>query len=129
MYLFAYRPEDAPPASKPPGLKMSAASLGLPLPPNEGIWKLVAAFWINNFALNPTAAGFTFEGSAKTLGKPTNVYANTASFVMVGLNTWVRVPVIESERFLPFVGLGYGTWSDWRHHNPTGNGCVSRCML
>src|SRR3954451_7949579 len=37
MYLFAYSPAELPPASKPPGLKTSAASPP-PHPPNDGIW-------------------------------------------------------------------------------------------
>ena len=36
MYLLAYRPEEGPPASKPPGLKISAASAP-PQLPNDGI--------------------------------------------------------------------------------------------
>src|SRR5581483_10910366 len=128
MYLLAYKPADTPPASNPPGLKMSAASFG-PKAPKEGIWNDVAAFLNSIDSLKPTFCGFTFEGSENTLGKPMNVYAKTTSFVIVGLNTCVNVPVTESERFFPSTELGYGTWSPLRHHRPTGNNCVSRCKL
>ena len=37
MYLLAYSPAEGPPASKPPGLKTSAASPP-PHPPKDGIW-------------------------------------------------------------------------------------------
>src|SRR5579884_2990083 len=87
MYLFAYNPAEAPPASNPPGLKMRAASPAPPVPPNDGIWNLVDAFCRSRFSLKPTALGFTFDGFANTLGKPMKVYAKTVSFVIVGLNT------------------------------------------
>src|SRR5215469_1495338 len=116
MYLFAYRPALAPPASKPPGLKTRAASLG-PNCPNEGICLTPL---LNSPAYPyPTLERSTLDGSENTLGKPINVYATTVSLVMVGLNTWVSVPDTESERFLPSIGVGYGTWSVLRHHRPT----------
>src|ERR1700728_607259 len=104
MYLLAYKPADAPPASKPPGLKTSAASPAPPLPPKEGI---CATPFLNSPAtLNPTVVRFTALGFSKTFGKPTKVYAKTVSLVMVGLNTWVTEPVTESDRFLPCTGVG-----------------------
>ncbi len=52
------------------------------------------------------------------------------SFVSVGLNTWVRLAVTESERFLPSIGDGYGRLrSPFRHQKPITKGCVSRWML
>ena len=56
--------------------------------------------------------------------------AKIVSFVSVGSKTWVRAAVAESERFLPLIDDGYGTWfSPLRHQSPITNGWVSRCRL
>src|SRR6266481_1623531 len=63
MYLLAYRPEEGPPASNPPGLKTSAASPP-PKSPKEGIW--ATPFLNRPLTLKPTCERSTLLGSTNT---------------------------------------------------------------
>src|SRR5438270_12695622 len=104
MYLFAYSPDVGPPASKPPGLNISAAS-----PPNwpkDGIWGTL--FLNRSGSVKPTFLGLTFAGFTNTFGNPTKVYAITTSLVIVGLNTCVNDPVTSPIGFCLLSALGKG---------------------
>ena len=57
------------------------------------------------------------------------VAANVDSDVSDGPKTWVRLTVVECERFGAVTAVGYGTWLALRHHRPTGKFCVSVCRL
>src|SRR3954453_6339947 len=102
--LSAKRPR-LPPSSKPPGFNMAAIS---PVAYHAGIWATV--FLKTPGKLAPSLVLSTLLGSSNTFGKLMYVYPKMNSFVIVGLNTCVRLAVTESDLFFPRIGVGYGTW-------------------